>query len=395
MSSPYPHTFVISMLLAALLIATAGAAPSDEAADEQELLEQLEKLDREIKEYQEMLEETRDERSGLEQKLKENEKEISELLKEIEQMEQELKEGEENLSQLRDEQSKLESARMEQQTQIAKQIRAAWETGSQGYLKVLLNQEDPHQIARMLTYYDYFNRARADRIHEYTETIVALREVESRIETQNRRLARNREALETRSRALVIAREEKEKSLAALTRQIAQAGTEVEKLMEDREHLEKLLDKIDRSVVNLPKPSDTEPFASLQGDMLMPVSGNVTNPFGSDRSTGKLRWNGIFIEADEGEPVHAIHYGRVVFSDWLRGFGLLLIINHGDGYMSLYGHNQVIYRETGDWVKAGEVIATVGNSGGQSRSGTYFEIRNAGKPADPQRWCQARPDPTA
>lgn len=395
MPSSYPRTFVISFLLAVVLVATAGAAPSDEAVDEQQLLEQLEKLDREIKEYQKMLEETRGERSSLEQKLKENEKEISDLLKEIEQIEQELKEGEENVSQLRDEQSQLESARMEQQSQIARQIRAAWETGSQGYLKVLLNQEDPHQIARMLTYYDYFNRARADRIDEYTETIVALRDVESRLETQNRRLAQNRETLETRSRELVNAQEEKEESLAALNRQIARAGTEVEKLIEDREYLEQLLDKIDRSVVNLPTPSDTKPFASLQGDMLMPVSGHVTNPFGSARSTGKMRWNGIFIEADEGEPVHAIHYGRVVFSDWLRGFGLLLIINHGDGYMSLYGHNQVTYRETGDWVKAGEIIATVGNSGGQNRSGTYFEIRNAGKPADPQRWCQARPDPTA
>ena len=101
------------------------------------------------------------------------------------------------------------------------------------------------------------------------------------------------------------------------------------------------------------------------------------------------------IEAPEGEPVHAVHYGRVVFSDWLRGFGLLLIINHGEGYMSLYGHNQVLYRETGEWVTAGETIATVGDTGGQNRSGLYFEIRVAGKTADPQLWCRARSERAA
>lgn len=122
----------------------------------------------------------------------------------------------------------------------------------------------------------------------------------------------------------------------------------------------------------------------------MPIAGRVTNRFGSARSSGKLRWNGVFIEAEPGTPVTAVHYGRVVFSDWLRGFGLLLIVDHGDGYMSLYGHNEVLYRETGDWVTAGETIATVGDTGGQNRSGLYFEIRHAGKPTDPQHWCRVR-----
>ena len=135
---------------------------------------------------------------------------------------------------------------------------------------------------------------------------------------------------------------------------------------------------------------DSIPFESMKGQLMLPVAGTISQSFGADRNIGKMRWRGIFIDAPEGEPVHAVHYGRVVFSDWLRGFGLLLIVNHGKGYMSLYGHNQTINREAGDWVLVGETIATVGNTGGQNKTGLYFEIRIDGTPADPQRWCQTR-----
>ena len=140
----------------------------------------------------------------------------------------------------------------------------------------------------------------------------------------------------------------------------------------------------------MPIPEDAEPFGAMQGKLYLPVTGRISHRFGNRRNQGKLRWDGVFIDADEGVPVHAVHYGRVVFSDWLRGFGLLVIINHGEGYMSLYGHNQALYRQTGEWVHAGEVIATVGDTGGQSRTGLYFEIRIAGEPSDPQKWCVAR-----
>ena len=157
------------------------------------------------------------------------------------------------------------------------------------------------------------------------------------------------------------------------------------------ERLQALLDRITASIADLPTPGDTTPFVREKGKLLLPVSGRITDRFGTSRNNGKLRWNGIFIAAPRGAPVRAIHYGRVVFSDWLRGFGLLLIIDHGDGYMSLYGHNQVLYTEVGDWVTAGEIVATVGDTGGQNRAGLYFEIRYKGKPTNPQLWCQARP----
>ena len=164
----------------------------------------------------------------------------------------------------------------------------------------------------------------------------------------------------------------------------------LENRIKDQRNLEDLLNRIAEGVVNLPTQGDTIAFSSRKGSLLMPVSGTIKSRYGSRRGDGKLKWDGVVISAATGDPVHAVHYGRVVFSDWLRGFGLLMIISHGEGYMSLYGHNQVLYRETGDWVTAGEVIAAVGDTGGQLEAGLYFEIRNGGKPTNPQQWCKVR-----
>lgn len=377
--------FAVSLMLGG---ASAIAADVDDPAA---LREQLQALESEIEEFREMLETTRGERAELEDTLEANEKEISEILKRIEEIQQKIETGENKVSSLNRQETSLERARAAQQTLIKAQIRAAWKLGDQEYLKVVLNQEDPAQLARMLTYYDFFNRARAEQIAAYRDTIASLAAVREDIRTENDQLTLARASMDNRRSALEAVRAEKKRTLTVLNREIARAGTELSIRERDRERLEALLERILASVVNLPTPRDTTPFADRKGELMLPVSGRVANPFGSLRTDGKLRWNGVFIEAERGTPVSAIHYGRVVFSDWLRGFGLLLIINHGDGYMSLYGHNEVLYRETGDWVTAGETISTVGDTGGQQSAGLYFEIRHAGQPTNPQNWCRARP----
>lgn len=367
----------------------AGAETNNPGDDPAAVQKQLDALEAEIQKFREMLEATRGERSKLEENLETNEKEISDLLKKIEQIEKDLKSVENKVSALTEQRVDLEHARSEQQALIARQIKAAYKMGRQEFLKVVLNQEDPDEMSRMLTYYDYFNRARTDQVERYKRTISELTRVTTALEVQNRELETNRLTLANEQRSLERARTEKQATLSSLNQEIARTGSLLDVREKDRERLEALLERITAGIINLPTPQDTVPFANRRGDLVLPVVGQVTNRFGSTRSEGKLRWNGVFIEARQGEPVTAVHYGRVVFSDWLRGFGLLLIINHGDGYMSLYGHNQVLYRETGDWVIAGETIATVGDSGGQNRAGLYFEIRHAGKPTDPQLWCKA------
>ena len=360
-----------------------------------QLQKELDNLEADIKRFRAMLDSTRGQRSELEQALELNEKEISEILNKIKKIQDKLKLGEDKLSSLKVERKDLLTLKKTQQVHIARQIRGSFELGNQQYLKVVLNQEDPNQLARMLTYYDYFNRARIEQIKSYESTLQELATVEIRITEWNSQLTELSSTLESQKSGLLTAQSQKKLVLKALNVEIAETGNIIEQRIADREHLEALLERITAGIVNLPSPEDTRPFDEMKGSLLLPVVGRVIQKFGSRRSEGKLTWDGVFIEAEEGTPVRSIHYGRVVFSDWLRGFGLLLIINHGAGYMSLYGHNQVLYRETGDWVSAGELISDVGNSGGQLQSGLYFEIRSAGEPANPQLWCTARPQSKA
>ena len=255
---------------------------------------------------------------------------------------------------------------------------------------MLLNQEDPDEIARMLVYYDYFNKARADQIKLYNRTLAQLEQVSLALADELTLLRENQLALNLERQRLAQAQKEKQATLNTLIARIKAAGSEITRRQQDRSRLEQLLSRLQSRLANIPIPGDATPFSEMRGKLLMPVQGRVAHRFGQRRNQGRMKWQGVLIDAPEGDPVYAVHYGRVVFSDWLRGFGLLLIISHGDGYMSLYGHNQVLYRETGDWVAAGHVVATVGDSGGQNRAGLYFEIRIDGKPSDPQQWCLAR-----
>jgi len=377
-------------LLLVLGLWAAVPAIAEQEINQAELEKKLQELESEINKFKEMLDKTRGKKSSLESNLEYNEKNINDLLKKIQNIESDLTEGKDRIGRLLDEEKELQLAKSEQQQYIAKQILAAYKMGNQEYLKVLLNQEDPNQISRMLTYYDYFNRARAEQIQAYSQTIEQLQNVANLIDSENQILANNGLKLQLERSELMLVQAKKRKVLVALNKEISTTGMEIEKLVADRRQLEQLIQRIQAGISNLPTPADVVPFQSLKGQLLLPVAGQISHRYGNRRNAGKLRWSGVLINAAEGASVYAVHYGRVVFSDWLRGFGLIMIINHGEGYMSLYGHNQVLYRETGDWVTAGETIAAVGDSGGQNKPGLYFEVRVAGKTADPQLWCMAR-----
>ncbi len=378
--------WIIASLLTALLPCSVSA--QDISADEVQA--RLKALEEELNEYREQLDKTESQKSELERTLERNEKNINDLMREIDRLDKEIQDNEGRISRLGGEQKELLTAKAEQQGQIARQIRAAYEIGNQEYLKVLLNQEDPNEIARMLTYYDYFNAARASQIDDYNETLSQLDRVSLALATETETLRDNRATQGQRRSSLAGEQQSQRQTLMALINEIESAGSAIRKLETDRNHLEKLLGKLQQSLANIPTPPSAKPFSGMKGKLYLPTDGEISHKFGHRRNQGKMKWNGVYIEASEGEPVYAVHYGRVVFSDWLRGFGLLMIISHGEGYMSLYGHNQVLYFQTGDWVTAGDIIATVGNSGGQTTAGLYFEIRQSGTPSDPLQWCVAR-----
>lgn len=343
---------------------------------------QIDKLRKEIEKTQTLHDSVRTE-------LRDIERDISKLLQVMKQLNQKLAKQQHKLDDLHQQRKRLKSDLATQYHLLARQVQAAYMIGRQEYLKLILNQEDPAAMGRTMTYYDYFNRARLERIDSTQATLKQLQALETEIATQNRalneikaqQLAKKEELqASSRSRAMVVAR---------LHAELVSKEQELNQLVEDERRLQDLVTRLDRAMPDiLTAPGSHKPFSRLRGQLAWPTKGRLQAVFGTRREGGRLKWNGVIIQADEGRDVRAVSHGRVAYADWLRGYGLLLIIDHGDGYMSLYGHNQAIYKETGEWVEAGEAIASVGKSGGQTQSSLYFEIRHNGKPTDPAKWCR-------
>lgn len=373
------------VLLAALLCFCLPVVAQEPSQAEQQA--KLKELESSIAELKSRLESVRSERDGLQEQLQENETEISELLKKIDEIKKELGREEARLKDLNTQRSLLISDQREQKKQIAQQVKAAYRLGGQSNIKLLLNQDDPANVSRVLRYYDYFLEARQEKISGYQQVIADLNRIEPEIIRNTESLKANRANLQARHQQLKDTQTERARTLARLNQSIENQDQKLQKLAQDRQRVEQVLKQITQVVGTRGFVSDGQPFSKLRGKLPWPAPGKISQGFGSDRVRGKLKWDGVLIAANEGAPVKAIHEGRVVFADYLRGQGLLVIVDHGDGFMSLYAHNQTLTKKVGSRVEAGEVIATVGNSGGQSNAGLYFEIRQNGKPVNPSRWC--------
>jgi septal ring factor EnvC (AmiA/AmiB activator) len=379
----------------------AAAAITVCAADTADTRQQLDQIKNEIGKLQQALQQFKDERSKLRNDLQKSEIDIGATQKKIQQIQQQLLQQQQELQKLQQRRQSLQQSKSEQQQHIARQVQAAYELGQQNKLKALLNQEDPAKISRAMAYYDYFNRARAEQIDAYIELIGKLDLLQPQIEQKSEDLRAAKTELDAQRKELMGAREGRARTLAQLNSTIQGKDEQLRQRARDRDALEQVLRKIERdALARETKQRDTiaraqlqpvlggQPFRELRGQLPWPVAGKPINQFGGLREGSDMRWQGINISAREGEPVHAIHNGRVVFADWLRGSGLLIIVDHGDGYLSLYAHNQTLLKAPGDAVKAGDAIATVGNSGGEQQAGLYFEIRHKGVPSDPADWCR-------
>lgn len=357
-------------------------------SDEEQAREQLQTLRGQIQEINRTLQRDRGRRDTLQSQLREAEKELGDIQRDIRGIQADIEAGQARIAELDQQGAALGKARDEQQARIAAEMRTAWQLGQQGHLKILLNQEDPQTVARTLTYYRYFFDARDELIGEYRQTLRELDEIQAGIAAENQALDQRQSAMEQRRTQLARASATREEAVAALNARISDQGTQLKTLEADRARLEELLQSIERAVSELEVPEDYKDFAAARGAMPWPLAGKRSNRFGRSRNAGKMRWQGVNIPAREGDTVSAIHHGRVVYADWFRGSGLLMIIDHGEGYMSLYAHNQSLLRDVGEWVTGGMPISTVGSSGGQQQAGLYFEIRKDGKPVDPARWCK-------
>ena len=272
---------------------------------------------------------------------------------------------------------------------LAEQVRMSYLTGRQELLKLLLNQETPAQMGRMMVYYDHLNRARSARVAAVGRELSTLAELSAESERAARELADLERAQAEELDALEGARDERRTVVAKLDEDIAVSGNELQRLREEEARLAQLVAELETLLAAFPVDSEMD-FTDIKGDLAWPVPGSLISDFGQPRAGGQLRWNGVLVGAPAGTPVRAVYHGRVAYADWLPGLGLLVIVEHSAGYMSLYGHNEAILKESGDWVTPGDVIAQVGDSGGQAETALYFEIRKDGEPVDPRPWMGRR-----
>jgi septal ring factor EnvC (AmiA/AmiB activator) len=250
-----------------------------------------------------------------------------------------------------------------------------------------LNQQDPAAAARNLRYHDYFLQARLEKIQEYQSTLAQLNQTEQALQQALADLREQRNQLAQQQGLLQAQYDDRKRALQNLRGQVKSKGDTLSRLQRDRNTLSKVIAAARSVTRRLPIPEEGTPFAETRGKLAWPVRGKLRNRFGAVRE-GNLHWEGVIIGASPGTTVAAVHAGRVVFADWLSGLGLLMIIDHGNGYMSLYGHNAVLLREVGEWVHGGDTIARTGDTGAEPAPGLYFEIRYQGEPVDPSRWCQ-------
>lgn len=372
----------LALLLAVLWM---PLAQGDEGEADQARLEALQK---EISDLQRRIERRDHKRSALNEELERRERAQAEIGRKMARLEEEAETLEQERRQLERKRRELEQARERQQEQVSRELATAYRLGREEPLKLLLNLEQPDKLMRTLRYYRYFLEARSDKLAEYRATLDELTDVEQAIADNQQRLARNLEELAAQERALEKAQQQRRQLLARLEEELASEQERLAKMNRERAELEEILAALEAEVQDLASP-DTEPFPEHKGNLSWPVKGKVLQAFGSRRAAN-IPWRGWLMAAEEGEGVRSVHGGRVVFADYMRGHGLVLIIDHGDSYLSLYAHNQVLLKEAGDWVRAGEAVARVGRSGGLSDSALYFEIRHNGRPQDPKTWLAAR-----
>ncbi len=319
-----------------------------------------------------------------------------------------------NLNKIQQKMQVFQNEVSKQNKELAGQIRAAHAMGQQEKLKLLLNQQDPALSSRMMVYYDYLNMARAKKLASIEESMQHLEQLGKQEQEETELLEKNLEQKKLEQMAVDSVREQRAQLLAQLSNDFSSNEQQIDRLKESESKLKDLIsslqqstDDADSETVQEKKLSKVEgdleakddsaetkndfpelkgDFSSLKGQLPWPIKGRVANKFGSPRAEGT--WDGVLIDAKEGTEIRAVTRGKVVYADWLRGYGLLTIIDHGKGYMTLYAFNQSLYKKIDERVEAGDVIASVGQSGGRSQPGLYFEMRKEGQPIDPLEWCR-------
>lgn len=320
----------------------------------------------------------------LEQQLEQDELAIAKNIKQLKNTKNEITTNQQILNKLNQQQKSLIQQKKQQEFLLAKQLQTAYTSGDYDYLKLLLNQEKASEVQRTLSYYQYLNKARINEINAFQTTIANLLEVVTQQQEKTKKLNELKEQQLISQQKLNNNKKQRKSTIVQLNSKLLTRKQKLAKLEAEENNLQVQLNKL---VKESQKSLEFLGLAKLHKKLKWPVKGKLARSFGSSKQ-GYLRWKGVLINAPLGKTVNSIYGGKVIFADWLKGYGLVTVIDHGKGYMSLYGHNQALLKSVGETIEAGEPIALVGQSGGQSNAALYFEIRYKGKALNPKKWCR-------
>ncbi|HLS83497.1 MAG TPA: peptidoglycan DD-metalloendopeptidase family protein [Arenimonas sp.] len=376
------------LALALLLAAPAVPAQDDRAQEESRAQQRLEALRGQIKAMTAEQRAAEGERGQATRSLREADARVSEAVRALRRTEAGIATREQELRALEKEQSLLETGLSEQREALATLVRSAYALGRHEQLKLLLAQDRMADLARVLAYHRYFQADRQQRIAGLVAELRELADVARRIEEQRQGLEAARQQQQAELAGLEAERGERAAVLAKLETGFKDRAARLAALGRDQKAVQAMLERLRDAVADIPRQvDDTRPFASRRGQLPRPLDGRVLAAFGGRLPDGRGS-EGWLVAGTAGADVRAVAPGRVAFSDWLKGYGLLAIVDHGDGWMSLYAFNDALLKDVGDWVRTGEPLATVGSSGGQGRPALYFELRRDGKPQDPKPWLR-------
>jgi septal ring factor EnvC (AmiA/AmiB activator) len=380
--------FRFLVLCSLLLTGTASASQQEE----------LENLRQRITTMQSEMAKTSESKTEAADALRASERAISDSNRKIAALAEQQREADTKLNELHAQQQQLKQHLSWQQALLSRLLYQQYLGGKHEYLKLMLDNQDPNKVARDLQYFRYIAHNRAAWLDSLRTNLNALKNISDKVQAQSEALSNLRAEQAAQKEKLKQDQHERQQVLGRISNQLTQQRHEITRLQHDENRLARLVAKIAEMLAkqktkslfrneNIPDNRfDGQPFERLQGKLALPVKGDITNHFGATRPDSTVLWKGIFIRSSSGQSVKVIAAGRVVFADWLRGFGNLLIVDHGHAYMSLYGNNETLYKQVGDELRGGDTIATVGNSGGNSDSGLYFELRHESKPLDPIKW---------
>lgn len=372
----------IFSLSCVLMSVNATEQSSDNGDTTNKTNQALSKVQQQIVEQEKSIKQTSNKRSSLENQLRNDDISIAKIVKAMIKTQDDFEDTQQTLKELAQEKITLTHKKQQQEKVLAQQLRAAYTSGHHDYIKLLLNQQSPASVERTVTYYKYLNDARIKEIDQFQIVLSDLLAVTTQHQEQAKKLNLIKQQQAEQKVVFQNTKQERKNTIRALNKELLGSKQLLAQLVAEEQNLVVALQRI---AALAQQSAELVGLKKLKRKLSWPVKGKISHSFGS-RKQGYLKWKGILLAAPVGKQVKAIHNGTVLFSDWLKGYGLVTVLDHGAGYMSLYGYNQALLKSVGDRVETGEPIALVGQSGGQSQSGLYFEIRSDGQAVNPKAW---------